>query len=79
LPGFVDTLNDFGLAPRKRSEPDHATKVKMAAKVRATRAARHTLGKEQKLAPTGEPAEAPFAPALAAATPIARAANDAPL
>jgi hypothetical protein len=46
--GSVDTLADFGLTPRKTRVISPETKVLAAAKARATRAARHTMGKNQK-------------------------------
>jgi hypothetical protein len=46
----VDTLADFGISPQKtRKTPTPAKKVVTTAKIRATRAARHTMGKTQKL------------------------------
>jgi hypothetical protein len=56
----VDILSDFGLAPLTRTEPTPAKKVEAARKAKATRAARHTQGKKQKLkikgaAPAAEP------------------------
>ena len=57
----ADTLADFGLAPPKpRTPPTVSEKTARVAKARATRAARHTMGKKQKAAikgvvPTTEP------------------------
>jgi hypothetical protein len=44
----IDTLADFGIAPRKRAVTDPATKVEAATRAKATRAARHTMGSKQK-------------------------------
>ena len=69
----VDVLADFGVAPRKVRVVDPATQVEAAAKARATRAARHTLGKNQKKSIKGSvaTAAAPATPAEAASTPAA--------
>ncbi len=51
----VDTLADFGLPPPKPRTPlTPEQKQASAAKAKATRAARHTMGAEQKAAITGE-------------------------
>jgi|HubBroStandDraft_1064217.scaffolds.fasta_scaffold205765_2 hypothetical protein len=52
---FPDTasLADFGLAPHKKPVISPAERVEMAAKAKATRAARHTMGSQQKKAVTG--------------------------
>jgi len=47
------TLADFGYSPAKKAQKDPATLVAAAAKAKATRAARHTLGKNQKKDITG--------------------------
>jgi hypothetical protein len=47
------TLADFGFGPVKHTEPSPAVKAAAAVKARATRAARHTMGKVQKKAITG--------------------------
>jgi hypothetical protein len=52
--GNVDTLADFGLAPRKPRVVSTTTKVAAATKAKATRAARHTMGTEQKKAVKGD-------------------------
>jgi hypothetical protein len=55
-------LEDFGYTPRKSSKKTLATKVEAVDKSRATREARHTLGKKQKAKITGtSPAIAPAA------------------
>jgi hypothetical protein len=63
---FGDTspaLADFGLAPPKKPLTTPEKKAAAADKMRATRAARHTMGKKQKKAIKGVvPATAPEAP-----------------
>jgi hypothetical protein len=51
--GSVDVLADFGLSPRKPRAVSPAVKVIAAAKAKATRAARHTMGPKQKAAIRG--------------------------
>jgi hypothetical protein len=75
--GQIDVLADFGLTPRKPRVVSTDTKIVAAAKAKATREARHTLGKKQKSgihgavpstisvatgASTSTPAPAPTAP-----------------
>ena len=62
--GQVGALADFGLTPRKTrvSTPDQ--KLAAAAKAKATRAARHTMGSKQKAAVKG--AVSPAAPVVPA-------------
>jgi hypothetical protein len=49
------TLSDFGVAPHKERRPLTAEeKLVVVAKILATRAARHTMGKRQKLAIRGD-------------------------
>jgi hypothetical protein len=63
--GSIDTLADFGLKPRKTRAPrTPEQKAAAAAKAKATRAARHTMGSKQKAkvrgaAPVATPAPAP--------------------
>jgi hypothetical protein len=62
------TLADFGLKDRKVAKPSAETKAAAAAKSKATRAARHTMGKNQKKAIHGTvvspaPAPSPASPA----------------
>jgi hypothetical protein len=61
--GSIDTLAEFGLVPRKAAVVSPDTRVVAAAKAKATRAARHTMGKKQKEqikgVPAPEPAPAP--------------------
>ncbi len=69
--GQIDTLADFGLTGRKVRVVSPEEKVAAAAKAKATRAARHTMGKVQKAAIKGT--VTPTAPATAtpsASTPI---------
>jgi hypothetical protein len=71
----IDDLADFGLAPHKKSVMTPEQKLAATAKGKATRAARHTMGKRQRLAITGvvplgvsSPMTAPSVP-LSAVTP----------
>jgi hypothetical protein len=77
--GSIDALADFGLTPRKPRVVTPEKKAAAAAKARATRTARHTMGKNQKAAIKGTvsptapataapPAPAPTVPAVPAAT-----------
>ena len=75
--GQIDTLADFGLTPRKVAVLTPEEKIARAAKAQATRAARHTMGKNQKAAITGtvaNPAPAPAAPSSPTPTPTPPAA-----
>jgi D-serine deaminase-like pyridoxal phosphate-dependent protein len=54
----VDVLADFGLKPRKSVVRTPEQKQEAAAKAKATRAARHTMGKRQRAAITGATAAA---------------------
>ncbi len=66
--GQVDTLADFGLTGRKTAVVSPETRVAAAAKAKATREARHTMGRKQKAKIKGTvPAAAPEVPP--AATP----------
>ncbi|HEY4014171.1 MAG TPA: hypothetical protein VGM06_12590 [Polyangiaceae bacterium] len=71
--GQVDALADFGMTPRKPRVVTPEEKVTAAAKAKATRAARHTMGKKQKAAikgalpPTDATPEAPASPSPAPA------------
>jgi hypothetical protein len=49
------TLGDFGLSPPKKPNITPAQRVVAAAKAKATRKARHTMGSQQKKAVTGSP------------------------
>ncbi len=67
--GSIDVLADFGLAPRKTPvvrTPQQ--KIESAEKAKATRAARHTMGKNQKAAIKGT--TAPVADAMPAPAPV---------
>ncbi len=57
--GQVDALARFGLTPRKPRVVSPDTQVAAAAKARATRAARHTMGKKQKAEIKGAVPEVP--------------------
>jgi hypothetical protein len=64
-------LTDFGFSPPKTTVTSPEVKAAAAVKAKATRAARHTQGKKQKLAIKGTVATAPAAsstPATAATT-----------
>jgi hypothetical protein len=67
----VDDLADFGLAPHKKSVMTPDEKVAAAAKAKATRAARHTMGKRQRLAITGAHPVASSSPTTPAVAPSA--------
>ena len=77
--GQVDVLADFGLTPRKPRVLTPAQKTAAAAKAKATRAARHTMGKVQKskvtgtsvTAAPGTPTPAPAPPAAPVVAPVA--------
>jgi hypothetical protein len=78
--GQVDALADFGLTARKAVVLTPAEKLARNAKAKATRAARHTMGKVQKSMVTGEtaPAATPAPAAPAPATPAPAAPAPAP-
>jgi hypothetical protein len=67
--GQLDTLADFGLTARKPRVSTPEQKLAAATKAKATRAARHTMGKKQKaeikgtVTPTAPATAAPAAPA----------------
>jgi hypothetical protein len=77
--GQIPELADFGLkAPKARTPLTPEEKVAVAAKAKATRAARHTIGPKAKAKITGatpapvtapSPAPVPPAPAVAPVTP----------
>jgi hypothetical protein len=82
--GSVETLAEFGLKPRKpRTAPTPEQKVAAAAKAKATRAARHTMGTKQKASVKGTittivtPAS-PTASPPAAPSPVGPAAPRTP-
>jgi hypothetical protein len=85
--GSVDVLADFGMTPHKtRAARTPEEKAEATAKAKATRAARHTMGKKQKAqikgtvaSPvSGDVTKTPATPA-APATPIAPAPAVAPV
>jgi hypothetical protein len=88
--GQADTLATFGLTPRKPRAVKPETKVVAAAKAKATRTARHTLGKKQKAdikgaldssvitIPVPGPTPIPATPATAAPTPTQAPTQPAP-
>jgi hypothetical protein len=64
--GSIDNLADFGLVPRKKPTLTPEQRVAMAQKAKATRAARHTMGKNQKAQIKGvvpTPSTSPSSPA----------------
>ena len=67
LAGHLDTLADFGLTARQKHVATPEQKLAAAAKAKATRAARHTMGSKQKAGVKGT--VTPTAPATAAPTP----------
>jgi hypothetical protein len=78
--GSIETLAEFGLKPRKaRTAPTPEQKVVAAAKAKATRAARHTMGTKQKasvkgtittiVTPASPTASPPAAPSPVASAP----------
>jgi hypothetical protein len=73
--GSIDTLADFGLTPRKARVVTPEEKTVAVAKAKATRAARHTMGKKQKAAIKGTVPEAAPATPPAAAVPAASTAT----
>ena len=71
--GSIETLADFGLKPRKvRTAPTPEAKVAAAAKAKATREARHTMGSKQKKGVKGTmPAAVPTTPPAASPPVVA--------
>jgi hypothetical protein len=63
------TLGDFGFSPRKVALRPVATKAGAAVKSRATRTARHTMGKVQRKQVKGTAATAPSGTAAGATSP----------
>ncbi len=85
--GSIDSLADFGLTPRKPRVITPEQKTAAAAKAKATRAARHTMGPKAKLAVKGDvtgvvvtpvTSQAAASPAPAAPAPAAAPAAPAP-
>ncbi len=82
--GQIDVLADFGLAPRRTTGPRKlADKAAAAAKGKATREARHTMGRRQRekihgvVPSTSAQAPAAAAPAASPPTPIDAVTNGA--
>ena len=82
--GQMDTLADFGLTARAKHVATPEEKIASAAKAKATRAARHTMGSKQKAAIKGTvtstapttaaspaPTPSPTPPAAPPTTPVA--------
>src|SRR5450755_365475 len=85
LAGHLDTLADFGLTARQKHVATPEQKLATAAKAKATRAARHTMGSKQKKEVKGAPAAAaapaspaPVAPASAAPAPAGATGGTTP-
>jgi hypothetical protein len=70
--GSIDTLAEYGLAPRKQRTPlTPEEKAAAVAKARATREARHTMGSRQKAKIKGEVSPTSPATPPSAAAPVA--------
>jgi hypothetical protein len=67
--GSVDNLADFGLVGRKPANITPQQRVAAALKAKATRAARHTLGKKQKAPIKGDVTGITVTPVVAQPTP----------
>jgi hypothetical protein len=83
--GQIDALADFGLKPRKVRVTTPEQKAEAAAKAKATRAARHTMGPKQKAqikgtlpAPATTPEPVPTLPAAPSAPKAADPAATGP-
>jgi hypothetical protein len=72
--GAVGLLADFGFLPPKPKKVAVKTKAAAVDKTLATRAARHTMGKNQKKEVKGAPAAAAAPPSPAPVTPASAAA-----
>jgi hypothetical protein len=74
--GQLGLLADFGLVGPKVPSPKPAALVASAVKAKATRAARHTMGKNQRAAIVGSPPSFTVVPVTptAASTPVAQPA-----
>jgi hypothetical protein len=72
-----DTLAAFNLTAPKVGKPSAEVKAQAVTKREATRAARHTMGKKQRLEITGESVAA-AANSSATPTPVSTPGNDAP-
>ncbi len=68
--GSIESLAEFGLKPRKvRAVPSPEAQVVAAAKAKATRSARHTMGSKQKKKVSGTVTTIVATPASSAASP----------
>jgi hypothetical protein len=67
--GEVDVLAAFGLAPHKQAVMTPEQKTAATAKAKATRKARHTMGRRQKAKIKGVVEQGPTATATSTATP----------
>ena len=77
--GSVDVLSDFGILPRKpRKALSGPEQVAKADKARATRLARHTMGKKQKRSIKGEVPQAAGANGSTATPPSVSNGSTAP-
>jgi hypothetical protein len=70
-----DVLADFGLAPKARAQVTVEAKAVAAAKRKATRAARHTMGPKQKKGITGVVPDAIVIPTRASAPVVTTTAT----
>ena len=74
--GNIDALAKFGLLPRQKPVTTPEVKVAAAAKAKATRAARHTMGPKEKakikgtVTPTAPATSSPTAPAPSPTQPV---------
>ncbi|HEY3816956.1 MAG TPA: hypothetical protein VGL81_07295 [Polyangiaceae bacterium] len=78
-PGAVDTQADFGFSPKKAVTRTVEEKAASAAKARATRAARHTMGSDQEKAVTGASVAQPVTPATPTTNPTPAVTPQAPV
>jgi hypothetical protein len=73
-----DVLADFGLAPKARAQVTVEAKAVAAAKRKATRAARHTMGPKQKKGITGVVPDAIVIPTRASSPVVTTTATSSP-
>ena len=73
-----DVLADFGLAPKARAQVTVEAKAVAAAKRKATRAARHTMGPKQKKGITGVVPDELVIPTRASAPTVTTTATSSP-
>jgi hypothetical protein len=69
----AETLAKYGLKPRKKPVVSPQTRVAAAAKAKATRAARHTMGSNQKKAVKGDVTAVSVTPVKSSGSPLAGA------